>query len=135
MATNFIHGRFTVLKVNAKDISAATKTSSLEVSADVHDVTGYGATAHAKAPGLLDGKFTCSGSYDSTAVTGTRIVLLPLVGTSVPVIRQPEGTLTGKPQDTFTAVLSKYTETDPVDDMVTWAAEFEISGAVNSAVQ
>lgn len=135
MANTFQHGRLTVLTVATKDISAATKTSSMEYDADVHDVTGYGATAHAKQGGLLDGKFTCGGTYDSTAVTGTRVVLLPLIGTLVAINRKPEGTGTGKAQDAFSAVLSKYTETAPVDDMITWAAEFDISGAVTTTVQ
>jgi hypothetical protein len=43
-----------------------------------------------------------------------------------------EGTGTGKPQDAFTGILKKYTETNPVDDMVTWSAEFEISGAITT---
>lgn len=131
----FVHGKTTVLKVATKDISPYTKTSSLEQSADVHDTSGYGTTAHTKAGGLLDGKFTCGGTYDNTASTGPRNALQSLIGTTVAVIRQPEGTLVTKPQDSFSAVLSKYTETSPVDDMVTWSAEFEISGAVNSAVQ
>jgi hypothetical protein len=135
MATTFVHGRNTVFKVATKDLSPVTKTSSFEYSADVHDVTGYGATGHAKQGGLTDGKFTASGTYDSTAVTGSRVVLEPLVGTTVAILRQPEGTATGKPQDSFSAVLSKYVETNPVDDMITWSADFEISGAVTTTVQ
>lgn len=131
----FVHGKTTVLKVATKDISPYTKTSSFEQDADVHDTTGYGATAHTKAGGLLDGKFTCGGTYDNTASVGPRNALQSLIGTTVAVIRQPEGTLTTKPQDSFSAVLSKYVETNPVDDMITWSAEFEITGAVNSAVQ
>jgi hypothetical protein len=126
----FAHGRTTKITVATKDISPYTKTSSFEDSADVHDTTGYGATAKTKAGGLLDGKFTCSGTYDNTVSVGPRNALLSLVGTTVAVVRNPEGTGTGKPNDAFSAVLSKYTETNPVDDMVTWSAEFEISGAV-----
>lgn len=127
---SFVHGRTTKLTVATKDISPSTKTSSFEKSADVHDTTGYGATDHTKAGGLGDGKFTCGGTYDNTASVGPRNALLALVGTSVAVVRNPEGTGTGKPNDAFTGVLTKYTETNPVDDMVTWAAEFEISGPV-----
>lgn len=131
----FIHGRNTVVKVATKDISAYCKTSSLELTADVHDTTGYGSTAHTKAGGLLDGSFTVSGTYDSTAVSGPRAALLPLVGTTAAVIRQSEGTGTGKPQDAFSGVLKKYTETSPVDDMVTWSAEFEVTGPNVTTVQ
>jgi hypothetical protein len=128
----FSHGRLTKITVATKDISPYTKTSTFEDSADVHDTTGYGATAHTKAGGLLDGKFTAGGTYDNTVSVGPRNALMSLVGTSVAVVRNVEGTGTGKPNDAFTAVLTKYTETNPVDDMVTWSAEFEISGAVTT---
>lgn len=129
---SFAHGRFTKIQVNAKDISPFTKTSSYDMSADVHDTSGYGVTNKTKAGGLLDGKFTCGGTYDNTVIVGPRIVLHGLIGTAVPVIRNVEGTGTGKPNDAFTAVLSKYVETNPVDDMVTWSAEFEITGPVTT---
>lgn len=126
----FVHGRLTKLVVATKDISPYTKTSSFEKSADVHDTTGYGATDHTKAGGLGDGKFTAGGTYDNTVSTGPRNAMLALVGTTVAVVRNPEGIGTGKPNDAFSAVLTKYTETNPVDDMITWAAEMEISGPV-----
>jgi hypothetical protein len=128
----FVHGKTTKITIATKDISPYTKTSSFEKSADVHDTTGYGATDHTKAGGLGDGKFTCSGTYDNTASTGPRNALLALVGTTVAVVRNPEGTGTGKPNDAFSGVLTKYVETNPVDDMVTWSAEVEISGAVTT---
>jgi hypothetical protein len=126
----FVHGKTTKITIAAKDISPYTKTSSFEKSADMHDTTGYGATDHTKAGGLGDGKFTCSGTYDNTASVGPRNALLALVGTTVACVRNPEGVGTGKPNDAFSGVLTKYVETNPVDDMVTWSAEVEISGAV-----
>lgn len=131
----FVHGKTTVVKVATKDISQYCKTSSLELTADVHDTTGYGSTAHTKAGGLLDGSFTVSGTYDNTAVSGPRAALQPLLGTTAAVIRQPEGVGVGKAQDAFSAVLKKYTETSPVDDMVTWSAEFEVTGPNVTTVQ
>ncbi|RQW83556.1 hypothetical protein [Micromonospora globispora] len=131
----FVHGMNTVITVAAKDISAYCKTSSFELSADVHETTGYGKTAKTRQGGLLDGKFTCGGTYDSTASTGPRAALKPLLGTSVAVVRKPEGTGTGKPSDAFSGVLTKYVETSPVDDMVTWSAEFEISDVVTTTTQ
>lgn len=132
MATQ--HGKATVLTVNAKDISLFCKSSSLERGASVHNTTGYGVDDEANAGGLRNGKFTVSGIYDNTALTGPRIVLNPLVGTLVPIIRKIEGTATGKPIDTFSAVLEKYVETSPHDDMVTWSADFTVSGAVVASV-
>jgi len=131
----YVHGQFTVITVATKDISPYCKTSSYEGSAEVHQTTGYGKTAHTKQGGLLDGKFSCGGTYDNTASTGPRNALKPLLGTTVTVTRKPEGTGTGRPLDTFSAVLSKYVETNPVDDMVTWSAEFDISDVVTTTTQ
>jgi hypothetical protein len=131
----FIHGKNTVVKVATKDLSPFTDSSELEIGADTHDTTTYGNNSHRKSGGLLDGSFKMSGTYDSTAVTGPRAALKPLTGTTVAVIRQSEGTGSGKPQDAFNAVVSKYVETSPVADMVKWSCEFEIDGDVNSAAQ
>jgi hypothetical protein len=137
MANTFIHGRLTVLKIGSVDISLATKTSTFSGSADVHDTTGYSAPsgARTKAGGLVDGKFTASGLYDIQATTGTPTVLEGKEGTSMTITRQVNGTLTGKPQEVFTAIVSKFDVTDPVDDMVAWSAEWDVSGPVNRAVQ
>lgn len=129
------HGKSTVIKVGATDISAHCNASELERAADAHDTTTYGNDAHRKDGGLLDGGFKFSGIYDNTAVTGPRHVLEPLIGTKPVITRQPEGTGAGKPQDVFTLLLTKYVESNPVADMVTWSAEGEIDGDVNSAPQ
>jgi hypothetical protein len=129
------HGKATILTVATKDISPYTKTSSLERSAKVHDTTGYGVDDEVYAGGLRGGKFTCSGVYDNTASVGPRNALNSLVGTVVAIVRKVEGTGTGKPNDAFNAVLEKYTETNPHDDMVTWSADFTVSGAVTATTQ
>ncbi|SCL43787.1 hypothetical protein [Micromonospora eburnea] len=74
-----VHGKHTVVTVATKDISAHCKTSSYEGSADVHDTTGYGKKAKTKSGGLLDGKFTCGGTYDSSETTGPRAAIKPLL--------------------------------------------------------
>lgn len=131
----FIHGRKTVLTVNSQDISKYTKTSELVKGAQEHDTTHYGDDWEEVEPGLRNATFTCSGTYDNTATTGPRAVLEPAVGTKVPVVRQTEGVGSGLPQDSFTAHLNRYVETNPVDGFVTWAADFKVSGPVDSTPQ
>lgn len=133
----FVHGKGTVVKVATKDLSLYCKTSEFARKTDAHDVTGYGATGHAYAGGLTDGTFKLSGTYDSTSVTGPRAVLEPIqaAGALVTVLRQPEGTGSGKPQDSFQWLCTGYTETSPVADMVQWSAEGNISGTVDSTPQ
>lgn len=131
----FVHGKNTVVKVATKDLSTYTDSSELERSGDEHDVTTYGNNSHRKAGGLLDGSFKMSGTYDNTLVSGPRAALKPLLSTVVAVIRQPEGAGTGKAQDSFNALLTKFVETSPVADMVKWSAEFSIDGDVDSTPQ
>lgn len=129
------HGKTTVVKVGANDISQYCDASELERSGDTHDTTTYGNTSHRYNGGLLDGKFTCSGVYDTAAGTGPRAVLRPAIGTTQTLTRQVEGTGSGKPQDLFSAVLAKYVETNPVADMVKWSSEWTIDGDVDSTAQ
>lgn len=132
---DFQHGKSTVITVATKDISAWTNNSELGRGAAGHNVTAYGADDEAWNGGIRNGKFTCSGIYDKTATTGTAAVLDPLVGTTVAVVRKAEGTGTGKPQQTFNGLLVSYVETSPVADMVTWSAEFTVSGGVVKTTQ
>jgi len=131
----FIHGKKTFVSLAAKNLSAYTTTSQMEKNSDSHDVTTYGKDAHVFSGGLLGGTGTMSGIYDSTAVTGPRAVIEPLVGTVVEWIRQPEGAGSGLPQDKVQALVLKYTETNPVADMVTWSCDLQLSDVINSTAQ
>lgn len=135
MAYTPTHGKLTVLKISTNDISSATKTSNFSGSADVHDTSGYGVTARTKAGGVKDGKFTANGSYDIGATTGTPTLLEGQEGVTMSITRQVAGTGTTKPQEVFSAVLSKFDVSAPFDDMVTWSAEWEVSGVVNRTAQ
>ena len=131
----FVHGKTTFISLDGDNLSTFVKTSELGRSADDHDVTTYGKNAHVYAGGLLDGKATMAGIYDNTAVTGPRAVIEPLIGTVVQLIRRPEGTGAGKPQDTVNVLVTDYKETNPVADMVTWECEMKCSDDVASTVQ
>lgn len=133
MATS--HGKKTVITIATKDISPYTKNSELNKTAATHNTTGYGVDDELYAGGLRNNKFTCSGVYDNTVSTGPRNVLNAAVGTILAIVRKVEGTGTGLPQDAFSAVLEKYVESNPHDDMVTWSADFQISGPVTTTAQ
>lgn len=132
---SFVHGKNTYISINAKDLSTYTKSSELERSADSHDNTTYGKNSHVYGGGLLDASFKAEGVYDSTASTGPRAVLQPIVGTVVELIRRPEGTGTGKPEETVDVLITKYTETNPVDDMIKWAVEGQCSDDIATTTQ
>lgn len=130
----FVHGKNTFISLDGDDLSAYTNTSELSRTADSHDVTTYGKNAHVKEGGLLDGTGSMAGIYDDTTA-GPRDVIEPLIGTVVALVRRPEGTGSGKPQDTVDVLVTNYTETNPVADMVAWSCEFELSDDVTSANQ
>lgn len=131
----FVHGKDTVIKLGADDLSEFTTTSELNRTADTHDVTTYGKGSHVYAGGLKDGKATMSGVYDNAAATGPRAVIEPLLGTTVVLTRQTEGPGAGKPQDVVDVVVNTYVETNPVADMVTWSCEMQLSDDVNTQAQ
>jgi|SRR5688572_3893866 len=130
----FIHGKVTVITLNGSDLSAFTKTSNFDRDYDVHDTTTYGKNDHVFAGGLGNSTFSMGGVYDNQA-TGPRDVIEPLLGTTVTLIRKPEGTGSGLPQDSVSVVVKKYVETSPTDDMVAWSCECQGTDAVTSTNQ
>lgn len=133
--TNFVHGRHTFVSLDGNDLSIYVTTSQIEKNSDKHDVTTYGKDDHVYSGGLGDGAFTMSGIYDSTASVGPRAVIEPLRGTVVELIRRPEGTGAGKPQDKVDVLVEKYVETNPVADMVTWSCDLQPSDSIDTTVQ
>ncbi len=131
----FTHGKDTFISLNAANLSTFVNTSELSREADEHDVTTYGKAAHVVQGGLLGGKASMAGIYDNTAGTGPRAVIRPLIGTVVTLIRRPEGTGAGKPQDSASVHVKSYVETNPVADMVAWSCEMTLSDVVTSTTQ
>lgn len=130
----FVHGRNTYISLDGDDLSEVTDTSELDREAGSHQVTAYGAVAHNYEGGLLDGKASMSGTY-ATGAAGPRGVIEPLLGTKVTLIRRPEGTGTGKAQDSVTVLVVRYVETNPVADMVKWSCEMQMSSDVTTTPQ
>lgn len=123
----FSHGKDSVFKLNAVDLSAFVNNVSFEHNADSHDVTTYGNDSHRKFGGLFDGSMTVDGIYDNGA-TGPRATIRPLVGTVTTFEWQPEGTGAGKPSITGSVLVQAYNETAPVADMVSWSSSLERDG-------
>lgn len=130
----FVHGKNTFISLNASDLSAFTNESEFGRKADKHDVTCYGKNDHVYEGGLGDGSMSMSGIYDSTT-TGPRDIIEPLIGTVVTMIRRPEGTGSGKPQDSVSVLVEEYVETSPVADFVKWSVTLQPSDAVTSTNQ
>ena len=132
---SFIHGKGSVSTLGGSDLSVYGNSVEWARKADSHDVTTFGKNAHVKQGGLLDGTATIEGIYDNTATVGPRAVINPKIGTVVSMVWRPEGTGTGKPQDTVNVLVGEYTETSPVADMIKWKVSLELSDDVVTAVQ
>lgn len=132
-----IHGKNTVVTVDSTDLSALTNSSEFTKTTDTHETTHYGDDAKEYSPGLNDSSFSMEGTYDDTASTGPRAKFNTIYAgnVAVAIIRQPEGAGTGLAQDSFSAIMTSYAETDPVGDMITWSAEFQVSGDVTITAQ
>lgn len=132
----FVHGKDTFISLDGNDLSDFTNTSSWEDSSDTHDVTCYGANRKAYSYGLGDGKVSIGGVYDNTA-SGPKAIIEAIkdAGDLVVLIRRPEGTGSGKPQESVNVVVEKYSESNPVADMITWSCDLQPSGDVTRTTQ
>ncbi len=130
----FVHGKDTYISLDGDDLSTYCNTSQLDQESDEHDVTCYGADDYAFSGGLLKGAFTMGGVYDDSAA-GPKAVIEPLLGTVVTLIRRPAGTGSGKPQESVSVLVKKYTETNPVAGMITWQCDMTKSGPITRTTQ
>jgi hypothetical protein len=129
------HGKDTVVKLNAVDISPYTNSTTFNRSADTHDTTTYGVDDKEFSPGLKSGTITLGGFYDTTAVSGPGASIEPLLATVTTFLYQVSGTGSGLPQKTCQVVVAAYNQSSPVADYVTWTAELTVTGAVDATPQ
>ncbi len=124
----FTHGKGAVVTIGGDDVSAFSNSIEFERESEAHDVTCFGKNSKVYAPGLKDGTATIEGIYDNTALTGPGAVFRPLVGAAaVELIYKPEGTGTGRPLATVDVLVTKYSESAPVADMITWSVDLQLS--------
>jgi hypothetical protein len=131
------HSKKTVVIIDGHDISEHCNTSTEEDGQDSHDLTTYGKDRKVKGGGLGDGKFTIGGFYDTSKTEGPRAVLKPLTHSGDTVLFQyrPEGTGSGKPQTAVQVLVTKYTQSAPAADYITWSADLEESDDIDDSDQ
>jgi hypothetical protein len=129
-----VQAKHTEIIVDGQNVGQWCNDSTIEKSSGTEDNTLYGKDAIVKDPTLLTGTCSFGGKYDSDTA-GPRAVLLPLVGTSVTIKYRPEGSGSGLPQSSFTAVITKYTETAPVAGYRAWTCETEPSDVWDETAQ
>lgn len=130
------HGASAYFAINdgstLRNISPYVNGTDVERSQDEHDNTCYGADGHTFVAGLTNGTISVTGLWDDTASVGSRTVFKVLCKTKAPVAFEwgPEGNANGDEKISGTCIVTSYTESAPVADLVSFTATIRISGTV-----
>ena len=128
----FRHGKSAVFKITdsgatLRDISNVVNEVTMPRSIETGETTSFGASAKSYVTGLSDATMSVSGTWDAT-VDG---YLAGLVGSDATAFEYgPEGSASTRIKFTGNAILTSYEVGSPVGDVVTFSAEFQVSGAI-----
>lgn len=128
------HGKDSGIKIGTVTLTTYKKTSSWEVTPDVHDTSGSGITDKTYRGGQIDRKVTIGGWTDDDTAAGPRH-LETIAGTTVTFERYPSGIGTGKRKQSGSCVIGKYVETEKNDDIFQWTCDLQITGSVTEGTQ
>ena len=100
----------------------------------VSQATAMGQDAHEYLGGIQDGTFSLNGRFDAggTATPDQWLIgLLQAAGTVTATFTiLAGGSAAGLPFDRGECFITDYSKSDPYDDVVTWSADFQVTGAV-----
>ena len=129
----FRHGKSTVFKVDNNagsltDISNTLTDVSFPQSVDTAETSAFGASAKSYVVGLTDSTLSISGNFDATVDAH----LAAIVGKadSVSFEYGPEGSTATFVKYTGEALLTSYEKSGAIGDVVTYSAEFQVTGAI-----
>ena len=129
----FRHGKSTVFKVDNNagsltDISNTLTDVSFPQSVDTAETSAFGSSAKSYIVGLTDSTLSISGNFDATVDAH----LAAIVGKadSVSFEYGPEGSTATYVKYTGEALLTSYEKSGAIGDVVTYSAEFQVTGAV-----
>ena len=129
----FRHGKASVFKVDNNagtltDISTALTDVSFPQSVETAETTAFGSSAKTYIVGLSDSTVSASGNFDGTVDTHLAAVLGQAATLSFEY--GPEGTTNGQVKYTGECIMTSYEKSGAVGDVVTYSAEFQVTGAV-----
>ena len=129
----FRHGKSTVFKVDNNagsltDISNTLTDVSFPQSVDTAETSAFGSSAKSYIVGLTDSTLSISGNFDATVDAH----LAAIVGKadSVSFEYGPEGSTATFVKYTGEAFLTSYEKSGAIGDVVTYSAEFQVTGAI-----
>ena len=133
----FRHGKSTSFKVDNSggtltDISNTLTDVSFPQSVDTAETSAFGASAKTYIVGLTDGTFSVSGNFDATVDAH----LAAIVGKTDSVSYEygPEGSTATFVKYTGECILTSYEKSGAIGDVVTYSAEFQVTGAITRGV-
>jgi hypothetical protein len=129
----FTHGKATVFKV---DNSGGSLTTISDVLTDVSfpqtietaETTSFGSNAKTYIVGLSDATISISGNFDTTVDAHLSAVLGQAATLSFEY--GPEGSTAADAKYTGECLMTSYEKSGAVGDVVTFSAEFQVTGAV-----
>ena len=129
----FRHGKSTVFKVDNSggtltDISNTLTDVSFPQSVDTAETSTFGSSAKSYVVGLSDATFSISGNFDATVDAH----LAGILGQAASVSFEygPEGSTATYVKYTGECYLTSYEKSGAIGDVVTYSAEFQVTGAV-----
>jgi len=132
----FVHGKDSVFKLDNSggsltDISTYVNSVDFPQTADVAETTTLGDGSKTYIVGLKDSTISLAGLWDATADG----IFGAVVGQSATLSFEysPEGTTAGNVKYTGEAILTSYAKNSPVGDVVSYSADFQVSGDVTRA--
>jgi len=133
----FTHGKGAVFKIDNSGGTLQTLTAYVDSvdfnnTIDTAETTTMGSEVKTYLSGQSDATLSVSGKWDSTASTGPDAVLNGLIGLETTSTFEvgPEGSTTGKVKYTGECFLTSYVVSVPVGDVVTFSADFQVTGAI-----
>ena len=133
----FRHGKSTVFKVDNSggsltDISNTLTDVSFPRSVDTAETSAFGDSAKTYIVGLRDATVSVSGNYDATVDAHLAGVLGQAATLSFEY--GPEGSTSTFVKYTGECILTSYEKSGAIGDVVTYSAEFQVTGAVTRDV-
>ena len=127
----FVHGKSTDFAIDdtggsSRNISDTLTDVSFPQTIDTAETTAFGSSNKSYIVGLKDTTISVSGIWDATVdgyLSGTEPA-------SRTFIYGPAGSTSGNVKYTGEAIMTNYSQSNPVGDVVTFTADFQVTGAV-----
>lgn len=132
----FVHGKSAVFKIDNSsgtltDISAYCDNIDFPQSVETAETTTFGTASKTYIVGLKDSTISVSGKWDG-AVSAVDVTLAGTLGQAASLTFEygPSGSTAGNVKYTGECYLTGYSVSAPVGDVVTFSADFQVTGNV-----